>query len=110
MGGEERQIAGASDVAHGACVEPLLPATDDGGTARAVAHASAYPARPVRVIVTSGPGGQGEPRRGRSPRKSRKIWGNPFTSRTWAAVAAISPYIQLVQPMQHAKNKPWTND
>ncbi len=32
-----------------------------GATAgSAVAHAQAYPSRPVRVIVTTGPGGQGD--------------------------------------------------
>ena len=65
MGGEKRQIGRAGDVARGARIAPSLPATHSGGTARAVAPATirlcqTYPARPVRVIVTSGPGGQSD--------------------------------------------------
>jgi hypothetical protein len=65
MGGEKRQIGGAGDVARGARIAPLLPATDGGGTAGAAAHATiriraSLSDRPVQVIVTSGPGGQGD--------------------------------------------------
>ena len=64
MGGEERQIGHTGDDTQRARIAPLLPASD--GTAGAAAHAtirvrpSLSGPGPVRVIVTSGPGGQSD--------------------------------------------------
>ncbi len=56
------------------------------------APAQAYPTRPVRVIVTTGPGGQGDTTARLVAAKLTESSGSRSTSRTCPAAAATSPW------------------